>query len=150
MRRCFLTCFSQMIFTIPYSHIYYRSEWFQTVLIHKHRCALMPLEKVIWKESIWHFSSFVSPREKKTTTEDGFSLYFLYNVLSPPTLLLCPGESLLFCWIFHTLQSCLFIHLTNAIPHLPKGSGNKAHEVSPSVCLSTAVISWVLFWVFSI
>lgn len=101
----------EMIFTIPSSHIYYpllsafKQSWIMS------SGTLMPLEKAIdgFERNLFGTSALLSvfsSRKKERMgslcispllfSSLGFSLFHLP--------LLCPGESLLFCWIFHTLQ----------------------------------------------
>lgn len=81
---------SEMIFTIPSSHIYYRSvECFQEVLIHKHRCTLMPLEKVIdaFERNLFGTSALLSVFSQREKNNNRGQVFFVFPIsCSPPSV----------------------------------------------------------------
>ncbi len=84
----------------------------------------------IWKESIWHFSSFVSLFLKKKKRE--WDLFVFPLSCSPASVFhsstsLCfvQGNDYCFAEYFINFNTSLLIHLTNTFPHLPLSSGNK-------------------------
>lgn len=141
---------SEMIFTRPSSHIYYRSiERFQTVLIHKHRCTLMPLEKVIdsFERNLFGtsaLSSVFSQREKQQQQRTGFLCIssLMFTTLSSFSYdLFCFVQGNHYCLAEYFICLNHVFLFTWKMPYLPKASGNKIHATvdtsgsRSSVCL---------------